>query len=815
MSEELSAAERDALLETLLMKAPIGAAMVDRSYRYLLVNESLARTHGVSIQDHLGKSIEQIAPLLWPALRPILERVLEGEEFSDRALIDQGLTKPGDQHHYLASFVPVRAQGVVIGAAYVVDDVTALKKSEEAIRLCSEFYAILSRTNMAVSRASSTDALYREVCEVCVSVGKFAFAWIGVPENDRLVRAASAGIDDGYIAESFISIDPENERAHGPAGQAYLRGSYVVVNDFLAASMTKPWHELAQRVGVKALAAFPIREAGRVVAILTVYAKETNYFTPDFVATLADVTPILSVGLDHFADAEAKRRDEEALRMRDRALLAISQGIVIVDAQVTGEPIIFASESFLALTGYGLDEVLGRNCRFLQGPESDRTVVRELSEAIHAGKDCNVEIRNYRKDGSVFWNSLAISPVRDERGTVTHFVGVQTDVTDRKELYTQLLQAQKMDALGTLAGGVAHDFNNMLLVIRGYSAILAKRVAEDDLREMADRIDIAVQRAADFTRRLLTFSRSGVVSPEVINVNDVVGETLKLLERVIGASIAVTTDFTSDLAQILIDRGQLEQVVLNLVTNARESMPSGGALSVRSATVNLGEGYAALHPDVVPGPHVMIEVTDTGIGMDETTQNHLFEPFFTTKEHGTGLGLATVYGIVRQNGGHLWLHSELGRGTTFRIYFPVADTLENRVAPARNAVTSLGGDETILLVEDIDEVRLLLARALDDLGYHVLQAPNGRVALELVEDLGVNVDVLVTDVVMPQMNGRDLARQLLITQPQLKILFTSGHPSNNVSLDAEFVANADFIEKPYLADEIAFVIRTLLTDQPH
>ncbi len=226
------------------------------------------------------KTVEQIAPLLWPSLRPILDRVLEGEEFADRALIGQGLTQPSDQHHYLASFVPVRSQGVVIGAAYVVDDVTALKKSEEAIQLCSEFYAILSRTNMAVSRASSTDALYRDVCEVCVSVGKFAFAWIGVPENGRLTKAASAGIDDGYIAESLISLDPESERARGPAGQAFLHGSYVVVNDFLSATITKPWHALAKRVGVNALAAFPIREAGDVVAVLTVTPRNPTTSRP-------------------------------------------------------------------------------------------------------------------------------------------------------------------------------------------------------------------------------------------------------------------------------------------------------------------------------------------------------------------------------------------------------------------------------------------------------------------------------------------------------------------------------------------------------
>lgn len=791
----------------------MGVAYIDPTLRYLFVNEALAQMHGVAASNHPGKEVREVVPRLWSTLEPILRSVLNGQTMLDTSLYLADSDEAKTKHHWLASFYPIRVSGEIIGIGSIVNDVTRIKQTEEALRLCTGIYQVLSRTTLAVSKAASVEALYRDVCDVAVKVGKFAYAWIGVADGTTIVKVASAGIDNGIMSEFSLSNDPDDPRSKGPTGRAFITGSYQVLNDFTDGSMPASWLDLAERAGFASSASFPIREGDHVSAALCVFSREKNHFSEELVATLSDITPVLSYALEHVAEEEARHRDEEALRLRDRVIRSISQGIVVTDALTDDHHVVYASPSFQALTGYSIEESVGRNWRLLEGTESDPLTSSEFNSALEHGESHSAEILYYRKDGTTFWDNLSISPVMDELGAVTNFVMIHTDVSDRRELQSQLFRAQKMDVLGKLAGGIAHDFNNMLLVIRGYSAILAKQIPDEDLRELALRIDVAVQRAADFTRRLLAFSRQQIAMPELSDLSELLHESLHFIERVIGDDIKLITDFDPALPKVTVDRGQIEQAVLNLATNARDAMPNGGTLNVSTSMVELGQGYVAVHPDVIPGPYVMVQLSDTGVGMDEMVQNQVFEPFFTTKKDATGLGLATVYGIVHQNGGHLWFFSEVGVGTTFKLYFPmISSNVENVTAPSA-AISSLEGAETILLVEDIDEARTLLANALETYGYRVLQSSNGREALSVFEAKDESIDLLLTDIIMPLMDGQELAHELLARSPLLKILFTSGYPSSHLAESAEFAGRSAFVEKPYHSEDVALVVRKLLNDR--
>ena len=800
-----AAARQVAVLGEVLLAAPVGMAFLDRELRYLRINEALAAVHGLPAGDHVGRTMAEVVPERWTTLEPLLRSVLAGETVVGRNV--SARAADGTDREFAVSYYPLWVEGQVAGVGCIASDVTTQRRTEEALRLRSRLYEMLAATNRAIVRSTSTDDLFPQVCAIAVQAGGFEFAWIGVPDGDRVRRVASAGIDNGYVAEAVITLTDDDPRTYGPTGQAMRTGAYTVVNDFLGAPMTAPWHEAGARVGVGACASFPIRQAGRVAAALTLYSSERDTFTPEIVATLAEMTPSLSFALDRFAREEQRKHDELELRLRDRAINALSQGVVLTDARAPDNPICFASPSFERLIGYAHDEVVGRNCRFLQGADTDPEVVAELRRAVAAGRDCTVELLNYRNDGTPFWNNVTVSPVRDDTGAITHFVGVQTDVTERRELERQLLHAQKLEAIGTLAGGIAHDFNNMLLVIRGYSSLLARRLPEGELQDAAHRIDAAVERAAGFTRKLLAFSRQQVLWPEVTDLNALVSDTLRLLEHMLGNDVELVLDLAADLPALVVDRSQVEQALLNLITNARDAMPTGGTLTVRTESVELGESYAAMFEGASAGPHVLLQVSDTGVGMDEQAQNHAFDPFFTTKDDGTGLGLSIVYGLAKQSGGHVRLHSDVGVGTTIKLYLPAAEDAA-LASGTRTAPSTLDGDETVLVVEDDDEARALLAATFIEHGYRVLEAGDGAEALDAAR--AARVDVLVTDVVLPEVDGCTLATQLAAERRGLRVVYTSGHVTDVASPEDLRGPRARFVAKPYLAEDVLDAVRQLL-----
>ncbi|MGP0017259.1 MAG: ATP-binding protein [Candidatus Sulfotelmatobacter sp.] len=394
------------------------------------------------------------------------------------------------------------------------------------------------------------------------------------------------------------------------------------------------------------------------------------------------------------------------------------------------------------------------------------------------------------------------------------------DVTERRALEQQLRQSQKMEAVGRLAGGIAHDFNNLLMVISGYSEFLLERLGDEpQLRGPAQEIASAAERASSLTRQLLAFSRKQMLAPRVVNLNDVATENVKMLTRMIGEDIDLVIAPSPNLWSVRADAGQIEQVIMNLAVNARDAMPSGGKLTIETSNVTLDEDYARFHAPLRPGDYVMVAVSDTGAGMDAETQSHIFEPFFTTKgTKGTGLGLSTVYGIIKQSGGYIWVYSEMGRGTTFKIYLPrVASTGEAAVAQLAGPVEFRKvepGTETILLVEDEANLRYLARQYLEKQGYKVIEAADGAVAMQIAVAHEKTIHLLLTDVIMPGMNGRELAQRISEIRPNVKILYMSGYTENVIGHNGMLDAGVRLLQKPFNLRDLKSRVREVLDATP-
>ena len=491
-----------------------------------------------------------------------------------------------------------------------------------------------------------------------------------------------------------------------------------------------------------------------------------------------------------------------------------AEGIVITDAQGT---IQYVNPAFTRVSGYPRSEALGKNPRILKSGKQDEAYYKKLWTTILGGEIWQGEITNRRSDGGLYTEQMTIAPVRDQRGEITHFIAIKTEVTERKRLEQQLRQAQKMEAVGRLAGGVAHDFNNMLTIISGYGGLLLEHPSTvEPLRGYVDEIMNASGRATSLTRQLLAFSRQRVLAPRVLDLNAVVANIEKMLERLIGEDINLVTVLGEGLWPVKVDPGQLEQVLLNLAVNARDAMPDGGVLTIETMNVAMDSTSAQAHFPLSPGPYVLLAFSDTGVGMDAETQARIFEPFFTTKEKGkgTGLGLAMVYGIVKQSGGYIWVYSEVGKGTTFKIYLPRSEEQLDESRPVQIGVEAQQGTETILLVEDEDAVRALVRNVLREKGYRVLEASRGEEALELSELYSGQIDLLVTDVVMPRMSGRDLARRMVNVRPYIKVLYISGYADDVVWYQGGVDSGGAFLQKPFSPEALARKVREVLSGPP-
>ncbi len=619
-------------------------------------------------------------------------------------------------------------------------------------------------------------------------------------ESARVTELAAIvdSTDDAILSQdldgTILTWNPAAERLYGyAAAEAVGRPVSMLLPAGRAGETAEVLGRLAAGERIEQFVSRHVRKTGATVDVaLTVSAIRNTDGVVVGTATIAH---------------DVRAENEAAARAQQLAAIVDSTDDAIF-SRTTAGVITSWNAGAEALFGYTADEVIGRPLQGLLA--GDDPELAEIGERLNRGERLEpIELAMRTKDGSEVIVSSSAAPIKDITGRVTGVSAVVRDVTEQRHLETQLRQAQKLESIGSLAGGVAHDLSNILTVIRTANETVLRELGDARLRGLVRQADLAAEHAATLTGQLLAFSRQQVLRPEPTYLNAVLRTTLDLAGRLLGANIHIETDLATDLDLVNIDRGQLQQVILNLSINARDAMPDGGVLEVRTSNVLVDSTFTERRPEIAPGPHVVLEITDSGVGMDEATRDRIFDPFFTTKAEGTGLGLATVYGIVKQSGGQVWIYSEPGLGSTFKIYFPA--TLDHVTRPRpKPVVERLDGDETILLVEDAEMLRPLVGELLESYGYRVLVGADGEEALALLRAHHGPIDLLLTDMVLPGMNGRELSERLLGEHPETKVLFTSGYAAD-ASIQRGIPAGGfSFIQKPYLGAELLTKIRETL-----
>ncbi|MCM2285360.1 MAG: PAS domain S-box protein [Desulfobacula sp.] len=537
----------------------------------------------------------------------------------------------------------------------------------------------------------------------------------------------------------------------------------------------------------------------------------------DYVWILVNSVPQFKEGEDEpyqvystFLDITESRQTEA---VRDMLMAAIEQSGEMVIITSPEGIIQYVNQAFEKVSGYTRQEVIGQNPRILKSGRQDEAFYHQLRATLSKGNTFKGRMVNKRKDGSFYTEDAAISPVCNASGAIVNYVAVNRDITEQILLEAQFQQAQKMESVGRLAGGVAHDFNNMLTIIISYTQMLINQTtASDPIHNDLEQILKAAQRSTDITRQLLAFARKQTINPKYLNVNDAVESTLKMLRRLIGEDIDLSWNPESGLWPVMADPSQIDQVLANLCVNARDAIRSVGKITIETDNISFDNAYCAEHPGFVPGDFVLLAVSDDGCGMDKPTLERLFEPFFTTKGlgQGTGLGLATVYGIVKQNNGFINVYSEPEKGTTFRIYLPRYTGEAGEIRPKEAVEIRMGRGETVLIVEDEASILKLGKRILMELGYTVLAAATPGQAMETAKTHEGDIHLIITDVVMPEMNGRDLSRQIQNFYPDIKVLFMSGYTADVIAHQGVLDRGVHFLQKPFSNKDMAAKIREVL-----
>ena len=697
-------------------------------------------------------------------------------------------------------------------------DITERRRSEHHVRQLNRTYAVLSDINQLIVRERGGVTLLNGACRIAVEKGGFSLAWIGLaePGSSRLMIAAHAGATPETLTavKSFVETDVEAHRCEHTQ-EALRTGQPSVCNDIQHDPRSACWRDVALERGYRAMASLPLSLAGQTIGTFNLYASEPAFFDAAEVALLTQLAADLSLGLESQRREERRVEAEQALRASEERFRELAETIQevfwITDARKT--QMLYVSPAY--------ETVWGRTCASVyESPQSwldaihpdDRARVAgaSVTEQVRGGYD--EEYRILRPDGEIRWIRERAFPVHAHHGQVERLVGVARDVTDRKAAELQMHEAQKMESVGRLAAGLAHDFNNVLTIINGMAELAVGDLEQDSpVREHLAGIQSASSRAVQLTRQLLAFSRKQVLHPTVVHLNILVREAQTLLQRVLGDDVRVEVALTADMPPVRVDSGQFHQVILNLAVNSRDAMPHGGTFRIETHILTVEDAHDRFHPTLAPGRYAVLMISDTGFGMDEGTRQRMFEPFFTTKEpgKGTGLGLATVHGIVKQSGGEIEVSTVLGRGTTFTIYVPITDEVERRPVSDQAPATSQGA-ECILVVDDDAGVRTLTMRLLERAGFRVLAAADALQALDVVATHGAEIDLVLTDVVMPGMSGRDLAEELWRARPDMRVLFMSGYTEDAITRHGVLARGTHLISKPYSASELTAKVRQVL-----
>ncbi len=759
-------AERDARYRTLLEQAREGV-VAEVEGHIVFANPAAMKIFLWTREDEWsGKSVLELAV---PESREALATILGGSAASGPPERHEvvGLKEDGSRFEMEVTPARMTFQGKAATQA-ILRDITDRRRAELALRESEERYRLLFETNPQPMWVFDNETL----------------AFLAV--NDAACRHY------GYTRKEFLAMTIRDIR---PAENfpALLQNLATQSDEFQRAGVWRHRKKDGAEIAVE-IASHPLLFTGR----------------PSQLVLATDVT--------------ARMRAEEALRQSEQKYRDIFDFATVGIYQSRRDGSLITVNAPLAeiLVYDSPDDLLRHNLDEIYWDPAERLDL--IARFEPSGRPHRQEVRWKRKDGTPIWLELDARAVRNADGTTRYFEGFVHDISDRQKseeekrrLQEQLVQAQKMEAVGQLAGGIAHDFNNLLTAITGYSELLLGELPPEDLRRShAEEIRKAGERAASLTQQLLAFSRRQVLEPKVLDVNVVVSDIERMLRRLIGEHIELNTRKAPDLWKVKADPGQIEQAILNMVLNARDAMPSGGTLAIETSNAELDEDFVRSHVPTQPGSYVRVSVSDTGIGISEDVKARLFEPFFTTKERGkgTGLGLSTTYGIVKQSGGYLWCDSEVGHGTTFQLFLPRVDEPVSEVVERKASPPIHPGDETVLLVEDEPEVRSLVQRILKTQGYTVVTAANPDEALAVAREFKGPIQLMVTDVVMPGMSGLQLAERLSPTRPDMKVLFVSGYTNDAIGHQGILDPGTAFLQKPFTPNALARKVREVLEAPP-
>lgn len=782
-----------AYLDQLVECAPEAITILDTCQQVTRINSEFVRMFGFTLEEALGRPLDE---LVVPADRTaesnwIREAVEKGQKV---ALETKRRRKDGTLVDVAVSCAPVMVGTKQVGICVLYRDIEEHKR---ALTLSSALYRVAERT----SSASHPQGFYASIHNI-----------VGELMNARNFYIAL--YDPATQLLTFPHFVDEQDTTPAPKRLGRGLTEYVLRTGESLLATPQVFEELRARGEVELIGApsldwlgVPLRAGNQTFGVLVVqsYSEDVRFSERDK-EILTFVSQQVASAIDH-------KRHEEALRRSEARYRSLVQSAVygICRSSVEGK-FLDVNPALIHMLGYeSPEEVVKLDPRqevFLDPGEYDRL----MQEFQQTGALDSVEIRWKRKDGSAITVRLSgrATTAVDESDQALEIIA--EDVTERRALEEQFRQAQKMEAVGRLAGGVAHDFNNLLMVVSGYTEVLLEQLGQDDpMLPKVQAIQQAADRATTLTRQLLAFSRKQLLELKVVDVNAIVADMERLLRPLIGENIELTTKLTPNVGHTRADAGQLEQVIMNLVVNAKDAMPNGGKILIQTAEAD-PDSARREHSLIQQGSYILLSVTDTGLGMDKETQSRIFEPFFTTKEKGkgTGLGLSTVYGIVKQSGGYIFAHSEVRCGTTFRIYLPrVADPPEH-AGHAKHAQAPKGGSETVLLVEDEESVRELVRETLRSKGYTVMEANDGLAGMKAAETYEGTIDILITDVVMPGMSGRELAQRVSAARPQIKVLYLSGYTEDAIIHEGALEPGTAFLQKPFTLHVLARKVREVL-----
>ena len=782
-----------AYFEQIIENAPEAISIIDTDRNILRINAEFTRMFGFTAAEAAGQRIDLliVPPDRYAETAWISQTIKTQSKIS---LETRRQRKDGSLVEVLLSTAPVTVNGNRVGSYASYRDITEQKRAEE---LNAALYAIAARSQAAEDLQQFFAAIHNIVGQL-MNARNFYIALYD-PQSQLL---------------SFPYFVDEEDPPPTPKRLGRGLTEYVLRSGEPLLATPPVFNDLVRRGEVELIGAssldwlgVPLKSGTTCIGALVVqsYNENTRFEERDR-EILKFVSQQLAAAIEHKRYEEALRRSEA----RSRSLI-LSAAFGICRCTMGGR-FLDVNPALITMLGHGsVEDLLKLNARrdvFVNPQELDR-----LAEDYRRTATLNgVEVQWKRKDGRTIIVRLSGCAAMSTEEPEEVLELIAEDITDRRQLEEQLRQAQKMDAVGRLAGGVAHDFNNLLMVINGYTEVLLEQLEQGGaMHHKVQSIQQAADRAATLTRQLLAFSRKQLLELKVVDVNTVVADMERLLRPLIGENIELITHLSPDAGHTRADAGQLEQVIMNLVVNAKDAMPEGGKLTVQSADVTVRQNFSE-HRFIQPGRYAVLSVTDTGHGMDKETQSRIFEPFFTTKEKGkgTGLGLSTVYGIVKQSNGYVFAKSEVGSGTTFYVYLPRVEDSAEELSPAKAQQNEAGGCETVLLVEDEESVRELVRVTLASRGYNVLEAENGECGLRIAEEYKEPIDILITDVVMPGIGGRELAKKLVALRPGISVLFLSGYTEDAVVTQGALGPANAFLQKPFTLQSLAKKVREVL-----